>query len=100
MSDKTHSGIGAYLAVFAALMILTALTVWAAFQHLGIWNTPVALAVAVTKAFLVVWIFMHLRGSPKLTIFAVSAGLLFLSFLILITASDYFTRAWIPIYAR
>ncbi len=94
------SGIGAYLAVFAALMVLTALTVWAAFQHLGIWNTPLALAVAVTKALLVAWIFMHLRGSPKLTIFVVSASVLWLAFLILITASDYLTRAWIPIYAR
>ncbi len=81
-------------------MILTALTVWAAFQHLGIWNTPVALAVAVTKALLVAWIFMHLRGSPKLTIFVVASSVLFLAFLILITASDYFTRGWIPIYSR
>jgi cytochrome c oxidase subunit IV len=93
------SGIGAYLGVFAALMILTALTVWAAFQHLGVWNTPVALGVAVTKALLVAWIFMHLRGSPKLTIFVVSASILWLAFLILITASDYLTRSWLPIYA-
>ena len=94
------SGIGAYLAVFAALMLLTALTVWAAFQHLGIWNTPLALTIAVTKALLVAWIFMHLRFSPRLTLFVVSASIIFLGFLILITASDYFTRAWVPIYSR
>jgi cytochrome c oxidase subunit IV len=93
------SGIGAYLGVFAALMILTALTVWAAFLHLGVWNTPVALAVAVTKALLVAWIFMHLRDSPRLTIFAVMASVLWLAFLILITVSDYVTRPWLPIYA-
>jgi len=101
VSDKAHgSGVGAYLAVFAALMLFTALTVWAAFQHLGDWNTPLALGVAVTKALLVAWIFMHLRGSPKLTLFVVSASVLWLAFLILITASDYLTRSWLPIYAR
>lgn len=93
------SGIGAYLGVFTALMVLTALTVWAAFQHLGVWNTPVALTIAVTKALLVAWIFMHLRGSPKLTIFVVSASVLWLAFLILITVSDYISRPWLPIYA-
>ena len=46
---------------------LTALTLWAAYQHLGIWNTPVALAIATTKAALVALIFMHLRYSPRLT---------------------------------
>jgi cytochrome c oxidase subunit 4 len=80
-------------------MILTALTVWAAFQHLGVWNTPVALTIAVMKALLVAWIFMHLRGSPKLTIFIVIASVLWLAFLILITVSDYVSRAWLPIYA-
>ena len=43
---------------------------------------------------------MHLRDSPKLTIFVVSASVLWLAFLILITVSDYLTRAWLPIYAR
>ena len=97
--DSHSSGIGAYLGVFTALMVLTGVTVWAAFQHLGAWNTPVALAIAVTKALLVAWIFMHLRYSPKLTLFIVSASILWLAFLILITVSDYATRSWLPIYA-
>jgi cytochrome c oxidase subunit 4 len=89
-----------YFGVFAILMLLTAATVWAAFQHLGIWNTPVALAIAVTKALLVALIFMHLRGSPKLTRIVVSASIAWLAILILITASDYLTRPWLPIYGR
>ena len=97
--DSGHgSGIGAYLGVFAALMVLTLLTVFAAFRHLGVWNTPVALTIAVAKALLVAWIFMHLRYSPKLTIFVVSASILWLAFLILITVSDYVSRPWIPIF--
>ncbi len=99
--DRAHGpSLKAYFLVFGALMALTALTVWAAFQHLGVWNTPLALAIAVTKAVLVALIFMHLRYSPKLTVFVVSASLLFLGFLVLITASDYLTRAWLPIYGR
>lgn len=92
------SGLGAYFAVFAALMVLTALTVWAAYQHLGVWNTPVALAIAVAKALLVALIFMHLRSAPRLTILVIAASLLWLAILIVITVSDYATRPWLPIY--
>jgi cytochrome c oxidase subunit 4 len=97
--DEAHgSGLGSYFAVFAALMVLTALTVWAAFQHLGVWNTPVALAIAVTKALLVALVFMHLRTSPRLTVLVVVSSLLWLAFLIVITVTDYLTRPWLPIY--
>jgi cytochrome c oxidase subunit IV len=92
------STLTAYLGVFTALMVLTALTVWASFQHLGVWNTPVALAIAVAKALLVATVFMHLRHSPRLTIFVVSASILWLAVLIVITASDYLSRTWLPIY--
>ena len=92
------SGLGSYFAVFAALMVLTALTVWAAYQHLGVWNTPVALAIAVAKALLVALVFMHLKSAPRLTLVVVVGSLLWLAFLILITASDYATRSWLPIY--
>ena len=95
-----HPTLAAYFGVFFTLMALTALTVWAAFQHLGVWNTPVALAIAVTKALLVALIFMHLRYSPKLTAFVVAASILWLAILILITVSDYVTRAWLPVYPR
>ena len=99
-NGKGHGGLGAYFAVFAALMVFTGLTVWAAYQHLGIWNTPVALAIATAKALMVALIFMHLRSSPKLTFLVVGTSILFLAFLILVTASDYLTRPWLPIYAR
>jgi cytochrome c oxidase subunit 4 len=95
-----HGSLPAYFAVFVALMVLTGLTVWAAFQHLGAWNTPVALAIATTKGVMVALVFMHLRTSPKLTALVVGSSLLFLAFLILVTASDYLTRSWVPIYFR
>jgi len=97
---KGHSSLGAYFGVFAALMVFTGLTVWAAYQHLGIWNTPLALGIAATKAAMVALIFMHLKSSPKLTALVVGAAILFLAILILVTASDYLSRPWLPIYGR
>ena len=97
---KGHSSLGAYFAVFIALMFFTILTVVVSKIHLGIWNTPVALGIALTKATLVALIFMHLRSSPKLTALVVGSALLFLTILIIVTASDYFTRPWLPIYGR
>ena len=97
---KGHSSLGAYFAVFLALMVFTGLTVWAAYQHLGIWNTPVALSIATTKAAMVALIFMHLKDSPKLTALVVGSAVLFLAILLLVTASDYLTRPWLPIYGR
>lgn len=99
-NESSHPTLGAYFGVFTTLMLLTALTAWASFQHLGVWNTPVALTIAVTKALLVALIFMHLRYSPKLTAFVVAASVLWLAVLIIITVSDYLTRPWLPIYGQ
>ena len=95
-----HPTLSIYFAVFAALMVFTGLTVWAAFQHLGIWNTPVALAIAATKATLVILFFMHVRYSPKLTAIVIATSVMFLVILFVITLSDYLSRSWLPIYTR
>jgi cytochrome c oxidase subunit IV len=82
-----------YLAIFAALLVLTGLTVWVAFQHLGDpWNDVVAMAVAVTKATLVVLFFMHVKwGSPMVKL-SVLTALLVLALLVGVTWSDYWAR--------
>ncbi|MCX6537668.1 MAG: cytochrome C oxidase subunit IV family protein [Acidobacteria bacterium] len=81
-----------YFAVFAALMTLTALTVFAAMQDLGPFNTVVALVIACTKAVLVVLYFMHVRYSTKLTWAVIAGGVFWLLLLLLMTLSDYITR--------
>lgn len=100
MSERhsAHPTLGTYFAVFAALMLLTLLTVWASYQHLGIWNTPVALGIAVMKATLVLLFFMHLRYSPKLFGIVMAASVFWLLILFGITLSDYVSRSWLPIY--
>lgn len=83
-----------YLAIFGALMLGTALTVAASYGNFGSFNAVVALAIACTKATLVVLFFMHIRYSSKLMKLTVAAG--FFTFLVLITMTltDYISRAW------
>lgn len=83
-----------YLLVFAALMVLTAITVWVAFIDWGILNTIIALVIAVTKATLVILMFMHVRYSSQLTRLVVGGGIFWLLLLITLTMSDYLTRGW------
>ncbi len=86
-----------YYAIFGALMVLTAITVFAANIDLGSekLNTIVALAIAVTKAMLVILFFMHVRYSSKLTMLIVVAGFFWLGIMIVLTMSDYLSRGMI-----
>jgi cytochrome c oxidase subunit 4 len=83
-----------YLVILLSLLVGTGLTVWASFIDMGVFNPIVALAIACTKAVLVVLFFMHVKYSTKLTKLTVGAG--FFTFIVLIgmTLADYFTRAW------
>ena len=63
-----------YILVWAALMVLTVFTVFIARLNLGPFNDIVALAVAVTKAILVILFFMHVKDSSRLTRLTVVAG--------------------------
>jgi cytochrome c oxidase subunit 4 len=84
-----------YLAIFATLIILTALTVWVAFIDLGPLNLIVALGVAVTKATLVVLFFMHVKYSSRLTWLVVVSGFFFLAIMLGLTMSDVVSRGWL-----
>ena len=83
-----------YAIVFASLLVGTAITVVAAYIDLGIFNPVVALAIACTKAVIVILFFMHVKYQSKLIKLTVAAG--FFTFLVLITMtlSDYVSRAW------
>jgi cytochrome c oxidase subunit 4 len=85
-----------YWVIFVTLLLLTLITVDVAFYNLGVLNIYVALAVATTKATLVLLYFMHVRYAPPLTAVFAGAGFVFLIILILFTLSDFLTRTWIP----
>ena len=85
-----------YLAIFAALLVGTGLTVAAAFFDFPwLLNTVVALSIATVKATLVVLYFMHVRYSTRLVWVIVASALFWMGILFAFTFSDYFTRHWL-----
>lgn len=80
------------LAVFGALMALTAITVGVATVDLGVLNPVAALTIAVVKALLVLVFFMHLRYSSRVTWLVAGAGLFWLLILFGLLMGDYATR--------
>ena len=83
------SPISLYVTIFLMLMLLTGLTVAAAFVNLGSFNFPVAMVIAVFKASLVVWFFMHVKYQSHLTKLTVATGLFFLAILLGMMLIDY-----------
>ena len=90
-----------YVGIFAALILLTGLTVGVAFFDLGggrlhAANALAAITIALTKAILVVLYFMHVRYSNRLTWIFVGAGVFWFVILIVLTLADYLSRGWFP----
>jgi len=83
-----------YLAVFLALVTLTVITVQVAGHDFGELNLVVALAIAITKASLVVLYFMHARYSPRLTGVVIASGIAFFVILVFLLMTDYVSRPW------
>jgi cytochrome c oxidase subunit 4 len=76
-------------------MVGTILTVVAATIDLGVFNPIVALAIATTKAVLVVLFFMHVKyAHEKLTKLVIVTAIFFFLILLALTMADYSTRLW------
>ncbi|MGE4082439.1 MAG: cytochrome C oxidase subunit IV family protein [Vicinamibacterales bacterium] len=97
MSSVHVSPLSTYLSIFAALMVLSAITVGAAFVNLGALNPVVALTIAVIKATLVILFFMHVKYSSRLTKLTVVLSLFFVVILFAETLMDYATRGLGPL---
>jgi cytochrome c oxidase subunit IV len=84
-----------YYLVFAALVVGTIVTYLAALVDLGPLNNVVMLAIACTKAALVVLFFMHVRWSTRLTWVVAMSGFFWLLILFTLGMADYMSRGWI-----
>jgi cytochrome c oxidase subunit 4 len=89
-----------YVTIFVSLLVLTGVTYLVALQDFGVLNTPIALAVALLKACLVVIYFMGLRYNTPLTKVVAIAGFFWLLILFGLTLNDYLTRSWIGVPGR
>lgn len=83
---------GTYVVIIITLLVLTALTVYAATIDLEQFNIVVALAIATIKATIVVLIFMHAKYSPRRTQMVILAAVFWLVILLFMTMSDYVSR--------
>lgn len=86
--------IALYLKIFAALLILTAITVVTAYIDFGILNIVITLAIAGLKTVLILLFFMHLRHSHHLVKAFTGVGFLWLGLMVAILMSDYLTRSY------
>jgi cytochrome c oxidase subunit IV len=94
MNEHAHPSVRTFVTVWACLLTLTALTVYAATVELGPFNAIVALTIATMKGLLVALFFMELRYSTALTKVVVLAAIFFWMILAALTLSDYLTRGW------
>jgi cytochrome c oxidase subunit 4 len=91
-SETEHPSIRLITTVFVALLVLLIVTVGVAQVNLGRWNFVVAMAVASTKAALIVLYFMQVRYGKGLT-WLFSVGTLFwFAVMIVLLFGDYLTR--------
>jgi cytochrome c oxidase subunit IV len=93
------SPISMYVTIFLALMVLTAVTVFAAFVNLGQFNFLVAMIIACFKASLVIWYFMHVKYQSKLTKLTLATGMFFLAILLSMMLLDYSSKDFTPMPA-
>jgi cytochrome c oxidase subunit 4 len=82
----------AYVLVWLGLLSLLVLTLGSAYLRLGWVNNVVNLAIAVTKALLVMVFFMHLRSAHYVLRIVAAAGFFWLALLIGLSLSDYLAR--------
>jgi len=79
--------------VFAALVVLTCITVAASRLDLGSWNLWVALAIATAKASLVAAYFMHLKYDSPFNTLVLITALVFLGLflgIVMLDSLEYF----------
>ncbi len=98
MSHPAHADDGAvhshiapvkfYVAIFAALVVLTLLTVGLSYIHLGAANLAIAIMVASMKAALVVVFFMHLNHDNRFNSVLFVGSLMFIGIFFAYTMND------------
>ena len=83
-----------YTMVFGTLLLFTLITVGAAFVDLKWLNPVVALGIASFKAVIVILFFMHAKYQSRLIKMTIASGFFVFLVLIVMTLSDYVSRAW------
>ena len=83
-----------YVMVFGTLLFFTLVTVGAAYVDLKWANPVIALGIACFKAVIVILFFMHAKYQSRLIKMTIASGFFVFLVLIVMTMSDYISRAW------
>lgn len=83
-----------YTFVFGTLLVFTLLTVVAAYIDMKWANPVIALGIACFKAVIVILFFMHAKYQSRLIKMTIGSGFFVFFVLIVMTLSDYVSRAW------
>jgi cytochrome c oxidase subunit IV len=95
-----HDHFWVYMRVFGGLMILLIITLVAAAYDLGAANLPIAMAIAVAKALIVVMYFMHVKWSSSLVRTFAAGTMLWLLIMFVMTLMDYLSRGMTQPFGR
>jgi len=91
--NKSHAvGTSTFIFVWVALLFLTGLTIKAAQMKMGEWSMVANIAIASTKASLVLWFFMHLKYEKRLFKLLIFVPLITISIIIGLTFFDIWYR--------
>lgn len=82
-----------YVKTFITLLFLTVITVLAAQFDFGVLNLPIAMLIALAKAFTVAYIFMGLKWDKDVNSLALIGSAFFLFLFIILTFSDIAYRS-------
>ena len=91
-TTHAHGGPAVYTRNLVALLILTTITVGAAYVDFGNGNIVIALGIASVKAILVALFFMHLRWEKPVNAIICLAGFLFLGIFLMFDLLDFSSR--------
>jgi cytochrome c oxidase subunit 4 len=81
-----------FILVWIALLILTGLTIKAAQMRMGEWSMVANIAIASTKAGLVLWFFMHLKYEKRIFKLLLFVPIITISIIIGLTFFDIWYR--------
>lgn len=82
------------LIIFACLLALTLIITLTAYLPMGIFNPIITIGGAAVKALLVILFFMHVLAQSRLIKATVFSGFFILGVLVVMSGSDYISRAW------
>jgi cytochrome c oxidase subunit IV len=91
-NELTHVPARVFVYVWIALVILTGVTITAAQMHMGAWGMVANIAIASTKAGLVLWFFMHLKYEKRIFKLLLFIPIITISVIIGLTFFDIWYR--------